>query len=83
MTSPHPVWTRKRVHTEVCPKSLVTAQSLAWLEEYVTRRRAGGKPADELTARQVEAYLVIETELSAEIEDLKQSAARQKRNGSY
>ena len=62
------VWARKRVAASRCPKSLITAESLAWLEAYLVRRRLGGPPADELPAREVEAYLVLERELVAEME---------------
>ena len=75
-----PVWTRRRVHTEICPKSLVTAQSIAWLEEYVMRKKNGGGPAEDLPARKLEAFLVIETELAEEIEEAKRSASRQRRS---
>ena len=37
--NPFVVWGRKRARTEECPKSFITGQSLAWIEEFVARRR--------------------------------------------
>ena len=61
-----PVWARQQVSTTVCPKSLVTAESLSLVEEFFVRRRLGGFRLDELTARQAEAFLILERELQAE-----------------
>jgi hypothetical protein len=62
------VWARRHVAANRCPKSLITAESLAWLEAYLVRRRLGGPPPEELPVREVEAYLVLERELAAERE---------------
>jgi hypothetical protein len=69
LTTPRPVWIRNRIHTDVCPKSIVQAQSLGWIEEYAVWRRMGGVRTDELSAKQVDAYLVLEAELRAEQND--------------
>jgi hypothetical protein len=63
---PRVVWARNGVATTVCPKSFITAQSLAWLEEYLVRRQLGQRGAEGLDARQVEAFLILEHELRAE-----------------
>ena len=60
------VWVRKGVCAESCPKSLITAESMAWLEEYGVRRRLGSREVKDLTARQVEAFLLLEGELFKE-----------------
>ncbi len=60
------VWARNGVVATVCPKSLITAQSMAWLEEYLVRRKLGQIRTDTLGAREVEAFLILEHELGAE-----------------
>jgi hypothetical protein len=52
-----------------CPKSYVTGESLALVEEFVVRRRLGGIRAAELDARRMEAFLVLEKALEAEMND--------------
>jgi len=58
------VWARNSAATTVCPTSFVTAQSMAWLEEYLVRRKLGQKGIDGLGAREVEAFLILEHELT-------------------
>ena len=53
----------------VCPKSYVTAESLAWLEEFLTRRRLSAMEFARLNARQVDAFLILEDELAKELRD--------------
>jgi hypothetical protein len=60
------VWARKTIAIESCPKSYVTAESEGLVEEFLVRRRLGGIDFDELSARQVEAFLVLEQALAAE-----------------
>ena len=52
------------MHT--CPKSFITAQSYAWLEEFLVRRKLGQRWPDELPARDAEAFLILESELEKE-----------------
>lgn len=59
---PRAVWARGGVSTTSCPKSYVTAQSLAWLDEYCAYRTLGRPDAGGLTAREVEAFLVLDNE---------------------
>jgi hypothetical protein len=63
------VWARKGVSTSSCPKSLVTAQSLAWVEEFMVRRRLRQMWPMELGAREAEAFLMLETEWEAEVQN--------------
>jgi hypothetical protein len=51
------------VATSECPKSFITAESVAWLEEFQVWKRFGYPHVGEMTARQVEAMLVLEAEL--------------------
>jgi hypothetical protein len=57
------------VAISTCPKSYVTGESLAVVEEFLIRRRLGGIRAAELDARRVEAFLVLEKALEAETND--------------
>ena len=50
-----PVWARKTVAIESCPKSYITAESEGLVEEFLVRRRLGGMNFGELSARQVES----------------------------
>ena len=60
------VWARKGVGVGACPKSVVTAESVAWLEEFLVRRQLGGAGCEEMSARKVEAFVVLERELERE-----------------
>lgn len=62
-----PVWARRRVALPCCPKSYLTAESLGLTEEFAARRRMGGMNFRELSARQVDAFLVLEAELTEEL----------------
>jgi hypothetical protein len=56
------VWARGRVATEECPKSLVTAQSLEWIERFLTWKFAGGGGLWDWPARDADAVLILERE---------------------
>ena len=60
------VWGRKHASIGTCPKSYITGQSMAWLEEFVVRQRLGQKVPEELSARDAEAFLILEAEWEAE-----------------
>ena len=49
------MWARKDVAVSSCPKSLISAESEALVEEFLVRRRLGVKDLATLSARQVEA----------------------------
>jgi hypothetical protein len=70
------IWARKSVATMVCPKSFITAQSLAWVEEYLVRRKLGQKGIEGLGARQVEAFLILEHELAGALQAREPARAR-------
>ena len=53
--------------TETCPKSYVTAESQTLVEEYLVRRRLNGLEFSQLSAREVEAFLILENALAAEM----------------
>lgn len=60
------VWARRGTFTTECPRSYVSAQSLAWLEEYHAWRLGGRGSVRELPARLVEALAILDNELRAE-----------------
>jgi hypothetical protein len=63
-----PVWIRGEHHTLECPKPLISASSLSWLELYVAWKQS---PVDLMCwpARDAEAVLVLESEMRREIAD--------------
>jgi hypothetical protein len=63
------VWARKGASLTTCPRSYITAESLGLIEEFLVRRRLGGTGFGELSARQVEAFSILENELEAERRD--------------
>ena len=65
----HPVWARKDVALDTCPKSYITAESQTLVEEFFIRRRLGGFDWRELSARQVEAFVILESALQVERND--------------
>jgi hypothetical protein len=67
-TAPRVIWARNSVATMTCPKSFITAQSLAWVEEYLVRRKLGQKGIEGLGAREVEAFLILEHELAGALQ---------------
>ncbi|MCC6857692.1 MAG: hypothetical protein IT158_03980 [Bryobacterales bacterium] len=60
------MWARKQAALTTCPRSYITSQSIAWLEEFYVWRRLGAMRMEQLTARQVEAYVLIEDQLGQE-----------------
>jgi hypothetical protein len=60
------VWARKNIAVTRCPKSEITAESEALVEDFLVRRHLGGIDFSELSARQVEAFLILEQALAAE-----------------
>jgi hypothetical protein len=45
---------------------LITAESEAFVEDFLVRRRLSGIVLKDLSAKQVEAFLILEKELAAE-----------------
>ena len=66
------VWARRRVSTDRCPTSVVSAQSLTWIEQFYVWRKLGPSYPGELSAREVEAFLILEREARAEESDGRQ-----------
>jgi len=65
-TPSHVVWARGPVATDVCPKSMITAESIGWIEEYLIWKRLGLTLNLETNVRQVEAFLILEEQVLSE-----------------
>lgn len=59
------VWARGAVAVTQCPRSLATADSLGLVEQFFVWRRVGAA-LGELTARQVEAFAILENAMEQE-----------------
>ena len=64
-----PVWLRRGIAVRACPKPLITAESLALIEEFFTWRMFGGADYKELPARNVDAFVLLEREWQKERRD--------------
>lgn len=62
------MWARRNVTLDQCPKPYITAESQSLLEEFFVRRQTRALHGEELSARQVEAFLILEKELAVEFE---------------
>jgi len=51
------VWARGGVAVTRCPRSLITGESEALVEEFIVRRRLGSMTVENMSARQVEAFV--------------------------
>jgi hypothetical protein len=71
-----PVWARNDVAIATCPTSYITAESQTLVEDYLVRRRLNGIDFSELSARQVEAFVILENAIAAEINDDQHNARR-------
>lgn len=60
------MWVRKDVALTNCPRSQVTGESEAWLEQYHAFKRFGMQDVMALPARAVHAILVLEREAERE-----------------
>jgi hypothetical protein len=60
------VWARRNVVLDECPKPYITAESQSLIEEFFVRRRLRALDGEELSARKVEAFVILEKELAGE-----------------
>ena len=63
-----PIWARKGEALVSCPKSYITAESAGLIEEFMMRRRVKAGFA-ELSAREAEAFTILESLVEGEIRD--------------
>lgn len=61
------VWARAGVRTLECPKSYITGESVGWLDAYVAWKKLGRPDLPELGAREAEAMLLLDHEMSEEV----------------
>jgi hypothetical protein len=47
------------VHAEECPKSLITGESLALIEEFLVGRRLGIQNSLDINARTADAFVIL------------------------
>src|ERR1019366_4255379 len=52
------VWARRNVQLDTCPKPYITAESQSMVEGFFVRRRLGTFDREDLSARQVEAFVI-------------------------
>ena len=57
-----PVWVRGRASAEECPTSLVTPQSIEWVERFFVWKLLGNGSVTELPAKVADALLMLEKE---------------------
>lgn len=60
------VWARGSVNSARCPKSIITAQSLTFVEQFFIWKDLGGGFPFELDAKAADAILILEREWRAE-----------------
>ena len=63
------VWARRGIALTSCPKSTIRAESEALVEEFFVRRRLGGTAFEQVSARLVEAFVILESALAEERDD--------------
>lgn len=66
---PRSVWGRKQVQSDECPKSCITSESLALLEEFFVRQQLGMQESTETEARKIDAFLILRGEMEREKRD--------------
>lgn len=71
-TPVRPVWVRNGVALNTCPRSVVTAESTGWFEEFQIWRKFGSSNYEQMEARKLEAFLVLGAELERERSDDRQ-----------
>jgi hypothetical protein len=68
VAAPRIVWVGRSVRLTECPKSMLSAESVGWIEQYQIARAFGFGRLYGLPARTVDAFCVLEAERSAERE---------------
>lgn len=60
------MWARRGVLAERCPRSVITAESLAWIEEFEIWRLGRTPSLLDLDARKADAFWLLEGEKAKE-----------------
>ena len=53
----------------ICPQSYISIESEVLLEDFFFRHRLGGMNPDNLTARQADAFLILQEAVNGELRD--------------
>lgn len=61
------MWARANVFATECPKSLITPQSLEWLDEFTAWKTLGGPDPRTLNIKTAEAIALLDLELKKEL----------------
>ena len=63
------VWARGAVAVTRCPKSEIDSELEGMVEEFFVKRRLGGFDVERLSARLIDAFVVLENALAEEQRD--------------
>jgi hypothetical protein len=66
---PRIVWGRRQVQSQECPKSFITGESIALLEEFFVRSRLGMPNSMETEARKIDAFVILRDLMEREERD--------------
>ena len=66
------IWGRRHVAATRCPKSIITAESMYLLDEFNLWKRSGARSIHTMPARVVDAILILDNELRAEVASVNQ-----------
>jgi hypothetical protein len=72
--SAKPVWARRQVSLTTCPKSYITGESMALVEDFFVRRRVGRPNLEDMDARSADAFLILEEAVAMEMKDGRQNS---------
>ena len=61
------MWAHGGVAIDSCPRSYISDESECLVEDFFVRRRVTGTTFDDLSARQVEAFAILEQALAEEM----------------
>jgi hypothetical protein len=73
-----PVWTRRKLYTTCCPKPLIKPRSIAWIEGYVVMKRLGGGVSLSTSAKEVDAFLLLEDLVAKERFEIATTGTRER-----
>jgi len=63
---PTPIWVKRDLVLFECPRSFITGQSASLLERYALRKRWGDADYRNASAKEVEAFLILDAEMESE-----------------
>jgi hypothetical protein len=72
--SSKPIWARGHISLTTCPKSYITGESMARVEDFFVRWRFGRINLEEMTARETDAFLILEEAMTVEMKNGRQDS---------